>query len=699
MRYRLYAKRNVSGRFFLLPAVLSAILTAGIQLSFCAGDPKENAREYLWPTNASRSLSSTFAESRDTHYHSGLDIRTNHTEGYPCYAVADGDIVRIRVSPYGYGKVLYLQLHDGRTAVYAHLQRFGPRIEEIVKAWQYEQHSFRCHLFFEPGELPFDKGEIVAYTGSTGIGHPHLHFEMRSEVGYINPMTLGFTVADTRAPRPERVTVFPLDVDAEVDGGFDGVSLPIRPLVGKGSNYYEATKIPSIYGTIGLGITGDDHTNAAYNPVCFYGLDLILDDSLVFSARYDAITYQETKQIHLERDFRLQRNEDIVSNHLWQDPLITADFYSAGEGLINTNDLTAGLHDFEIIVHDYMKNSAHVLGSLNVQSQPVYPQVKDRSLGGDFFDHHTGSSPTPSSTASKHANLKTDFYDDYVVFRVPKLGEHGAVQLSIRRPYRSIIPLIASDGQWVGKLPLRPELPGRWLFDLCVTDQNGTVRSDTSSIFLQPILKDGGIAISEDGRFYAEFEPRATYKTTYTRVYAEDPPPDEHFASKVYHLYPHDVPIRSEAGVSIRILPEEQHPEQLGIYSLTRKGEWEFIDNDRRTVPGSVYGWSPQLETYVLIRDAEPPELRWLSPKRSTKNPRPTLRLRVEDNFSIVDDRTMSLEIDGEWVLMEYDFENDLMFGRPEEPLSPGEHRIEVRVRDYCGNEAQLSRTLTILKQ
>ncbi|MBU0519826.1 M23 family peptidase, partial [bacterium] len=63
----------------------------------------------------SRSLSSTFGETRDGHYHFGIDIKTNGTEGHSCYAVADGDIVRVRVSPYGYGKALYLQLADGRT--------------------------------------------------------------------------------------------------------------------------------------------------------------------------------------------------------------------------------------------------------------------------------------------------------------------------------------------------------------------------------------------------------------------------------------------------------------------------------------------------------------------------------------------------------------------------------------------------------
>ena len=87
------------------------------------------AQNYLWPTNASTYLASSFCEFRPGHYHSAIDIKTWVQEGYKCYAIADGEIIRLRVSPFGYGKVLYLRLKDGNTAVYAHLQRFAPDLE------------------------------------------------------------------------------------------------------------------------------------------------------------------------------------------------------------------------------------------------------------------------------------------------------------------------------------------------------------------------------------------------------------------------------------------------------------------------------------------------------------------------------------------------------------------------------------------
>ena len=50
------------------------------------------AQNYLWPTNASNYMSSSFCEFREGHYHSGIDIKTWMQEGYECYAIEDGYI-------------------------------------------------------------------------------------------------------------------------------------------------------------------------------------------------------------------------------------------------------------------------------------------------------------------------------------------------------------------------------------------------------------------------------------------------------------------------------------------------------------------------------------------------------------------------------------------------------------------------------
>ena len=88
-------------------------------------------------------LSGNFGELRATHFHSGIDIRTGGVEGLPVVCVKDGKVVRVSVSPTGYGRALYVEHEDGTTTVYGHLQRFNARITALVRQIQYEQESFK----------------------------------------------------------------------------------------------------------------------------------------------------------------------------------------------------------------------------------------------------------------------------------------------------------------------------------------------------------------------------------------------------------------------------------------------------------------------------------------------------------------------------------------------------------------------------
>ena len=81
--------------------------------------------QYRSPMDIPVYLSATFAELRATSFHAGVDIKTQGVEGKKIYAVCDGYVSRIGVSPYGYGNVVYITHNDGYTSVYAHLQRFS----------------------------------------------------------------------------------------------------------------------------------------------------------------------------------------------------------------------------------------------------------------------------------------------------------------------------------------------------------------------------------------------------------------------------------------------------------------------------------------------------------------------------------------------------------------------------------------------
>src|SRR5512133_3713401 len=78
-------------------------------------------------------FSGNFGELRPSHFHSGLDFRTQGQTGLPVFTVKEGYISRIGVSPVGYGNALYMNHPDGTTSVYGHLERFTPRLQKYVK--------------------------------------------------------------------------------------------------------------------------------------------------------------------------------------------------------------------------------------------------------------------------------------------------------------------------------------------------------------------------------------------------------------------------------------------------------------------------------------------------------------------------------------------------------------------------------------
>lgn len=74
------------------------------------------------PLDIPLKLSGTFGEFRPTHFHAGLDIKTQGKEGFKVSSIKAGSVRRIKVATTGYGKCLYIQHADGTTSVYAHLK-------------------------------------------------------------------------------------------------------------------------------------------------------------------------------------------------------------------------------------------------------------------------------------------------------------------------------------------------------------------------------------------------------------------------------------------------------------------------------------------------------------------------------------------------------------------------------------------------
>lgn len=144
-------------------------------------------------------LTSSFGENRGTRYHAGVDFSTDMQEGFPIFAPEDGVVEEVRVSPYAYGKVLYFKGESGRTWVFAHQSGFNRAIEAALRERQISKKSNDLRL---APNMKARKGDTLSYSGSTGIGNPHVHLELREgSFKLLSPCTNGVACSDTLAPQ------------------------------------------------------------------------------------------------------------------------------------------------------------------------------------------------------------------------------------------------------------------------------------------------------------------------------------------------------------------------------------------------------------------------------------------------------------------------------------------------------------------
>ena len=76
------------------------------------------------PVNYQISLAGNFGEPRPNHFHGGIDVRTEMSEGKPIFSVAEGYVSRITVGLDGFGNAVYVTHPCGITTVYCHLKKF-----------------------------------------------------------------------------------------------------------------------------------------------------------------------------------------------------------------------------------------------------------------------------------------------------------------------------------------------------------------------------------------------------------------------------------------------------------------------------------------------------------------------------------------------------------------------------------------------
>jgi hypothetical protein len=313
------------------------------------------------PLTIGLAMSGSFSEVRPNHFHSGIDFQVQQKEGLPVFAVADGVISRIKVSPVGFGNALYIDHPNGFTSVYAHLKGYNDTITDFIRFNQYKLKSFDVDLFPKNNKdlIYVRKGQLIGYAGNSGSsGGAHLHFELRNTKTehIINPLLFGFDIQDPYPPVIDFIKIYPEDDNSFIGLTNDASRLNVKK---SGNREYRLAIKDTLYawGKMSIGAQAFDFNQNQSDRNGFYSMKMLMDKVEFFSMVCDSFSFSESRYVNASIDFAANYNHGnrIVKSKKLPGNQLSFFGTDAAKGIISIMD--DKIHEIGIIVSDVSGNA------------------------------------------------------------------------------------------------------------------------------------------------------------------------------------------------------------------------------------------------------------------------------------------------------------------------------------------------------
>lgn len=630
---------------------LAVLLTPGISYSqFSPPEKKLPGEErYLYPIKPGQpgSLAGTMGELRATHFHSGIDIRTDNKIGLPVLASKSGYVSRISVNPSGYGNVMYVTHPDGHTTLYAHLEAFFGPIGKYVLREQYAQKTSMVDLTLKPNQFPVQQGDTIALSGNTGSSSgPHLHFDIRDPENYaLNPMSLeGFReVVDSLPPYVEKIALRTLDADSRINDQFGRFEFYVQRSGG------EFTFPPILAtGRIGIEILAKDKL-AVRSP--FFGgvnyIDMHVNGTLAFKQSIDRINIAETRGILTLMDFKTMRMSGSRFYKLYLDDGNELDFYkqSPADGKISIQ--SGEEKDIKVDLKDSNGNSAVL--RFKLVSTPVQQEVKLLLPMKSDVEYEVDGNTMMVAT-------KPCFADSNKITVYSK-GLPQVLQASYYNVNRSVF-----------LIDLRKTIPDSLL--ACgrkiITRISAAVPPNQSYEYFSKTI---------DVRFPEKSLYDTVYLTTYHGRRTD--------SLEVFNIGSRTIPLNKSIQVTIR--PEQTYAWD-STYAVYRVVGRAFAWNGGQMQNGAVNFSTREFGDFVILRDRTPPTIKPVSINGSAA------RFKIRDDLSGI--QKFEANINGKWLLMHYDPKTATIWAERLNKAELMKGKFVLKVTDNSGNESTFTKIL-----
>lgn len=604
--------------------LLLIFLLAGSEITRSQTALPDDSVNYLWPTNASRYLSSTFAETRSAHLHAGLDIRTWGREGYDVFATRDGVVYRIGIGPSGYGNVIYLKHNDGSFSVYAHLNRFEPGLQAFADSIRLKDFSFELDKHIENEQISYQQGDVIGYSGSTGVGPPHLHFELRThDFKPFNPLLTDLEVDDSIPPRFTQMGIEYLNNETL---RLEKHSILSAKHSGDSTDFGEIT----VNGPIGLSVNVHDRANRTPNAYAVYSLAMIHESDTLFYSEADHFSYNQAGHMFLDRSYPILASTRSGFQRLYVVEGNKLPFYKRrhNQGVLALPD---GRYPIRIIASDIYGNQSEAEVEIhfeNIQNElrpvqyvPAYPA--NSNSGGK-----TITSPSiPEIT------------NDLSLFAAA--GEPQG-------PYVSIEYSGTENRSYLNQVTLSP---------------NTTISLN-----------------SPDQKLWVRFPKEAIYDTLTLDLTMTNNPESINFS-----FTPDRLPVQESVYFNY-ILPDSlSENDKLALFSVDKfRNRLTFMKSVNSH--GIIRAELKEISSLKLMEDNIAPWVGKPRFERNLGDNH-ILVVPVKDNLTKIDFRRSVILINGKRGIVEYDPEDDLLIYYHPEFIPLESNEVEISVYDGVGNE------------
>ncbi|WP_221409059.1 M23 family metallopeptidase [Reichenbachiella versicolor] len=608
---------------------LSSLLVFVLTSLFSLAQPKKG--DFIMPVRHGQivHLAGTMGELRSTHFHAGIDIKTSGITGLPILAAADGYVQRVRVSLGGYGHALYIaHPHNKSVTVYAHLDKFSPKIAAWVREQQYKKKSFEVNLFPAANQFAFKQGDEIAKSGNTGSSSgPHLHFEIRSwDHKVLNPLLFGFNeIKDTTPPTLSKVAFVPMDANARINGVFARHEFNVI----KNSDGVEVLDGDIfLQGNIGVEVYAYDRLDGANNKNGIPYQTMLVDGKPVFKQAIDKLSFAQSRSILVHTNYQRSSQGGRRFNKMYIDDGNHLDFYETGrsKGIYRFNDPLA--HDIEFRFSDAYGNISQYVFTIN--------QIDTKSTGRAIY---TGIQEDEFEFVNNYVHFKTDLID------------HGYCEA-----------LMHVDGEIrKEQLAYDDNDMGYFLWDLrnSIPDSISVCDND---IIIDPVemIPSNIITSWKSSTASVSFPKKSLFDTMYLRYQYSN------IDREFFEFKNSDVPFNQ--SVIVTLSPRSFYPiSKSSVYTLNSRKRFEFVGGDWHD--GQITFKTKNLGRYTIEMDTIPPKITPLSKSYGV------VRFRVQDNRSGI--KIVKAYLNNDWILMNYDVKSGRIWSDDKVNVQ-GEFKLEV---------------------